>query len=276
MENKKQVLLFLTHSLEPQILKSFQVISQAFKSFGDTAILYHSNKPFKPIDELNNYKIHAFSDETLFQSGYNLLTNKIVPGSGHVPVLDFYKKYPGYSYYWLVENDVRFSGSWSDFFARFSQYPHDLITTHIRLHREEPFWAWWGLDSPDVIPLENRLRSFNTIYRLSAEAAAFLSVYLLNGCKGHYEMLLPTLMYNKGFSVMDFGGNGQFVPKELINKYYISTDKKNKNLNSGTMRHRPPFLVYGFRKNKLYHPVKGLNSFIKHYKERVNQILHLI
>lgn len=271
----KQVCLILAHTTHRGVLKSLNAISSAFEDFGDTFLLLHVKDKSSLKTQKIEHPVHPFSDTTLAQSGYNMLSGSIVPGSAHIPVIEFYKQHPEYTYYWLIEYDVRYSGSWREFFTTFTGYPHDLITSHIRYHNEEPHWPWWNLESPgEEIPMEERIRAFNTIYRISSGALKFLSTYLLNGTKGHYEMLYPTLLHRHSFSLLDFGGDGSFVPDELKNKFYISSDKNNKNLNSGTMRFKPPFLVYGLRKNKLYHPIKDVKDYVKHYKGRINDIIN--
>ena len=61
---------------------------------------------------------------------------------------------------------------------------------------------------------------------------------------GHHEVLLPTLLYNEGFLLEDFGGEGTFVRPENKAKFYDDT----------SMRIAP--VLPDDRKNYLFHPVK--------------------
>jgi hypothetical protein len=92
------------------------------------------------------------------------------------------------------------------------------------------------------------VKSFNPIYRISHSALSFIHKSLLNQWCGHHEVLLPTLLYHNHYSMMDFGGRGQFIPSGFKNKFYTSD----------TLRWRPVFEKAGDKKNKLYHPVKAM------------------
>ena len=133
-----------------------------------------------------------------------------------------------------------------------------FITSHIRYYQEEPDWHWWGLkkESHEIL-LKHRLRSFNTIYRISSSALQFLIEKHQEGWKGHHEELIPSLLYSHGFQIHDFGGTGSFVAAEDKKRFYLDSppDKKGR-LKKGTMRFRPVFSKPGSKRMKLYHPVK--------------------
>jgi hypothetical protein len=177
----------------------------------------------------------------------------------HFPVLDFYLTHPEYDYYWFVEFDVRYTGEWASFLRLFESFPHDLITSHIRHFREEPSWCWWdSLQHPTkVIDRERYLRSYNVTLRISGRALEFLHREQLDGWQGFNEVSLPTLLYQGGFTIMDFGGDGEFTPPELRNKTYTSHGLRNGLLSPFcTMRWRPSSSRTGRRRNKLYHSIK--------------------
>jgi hypothetical protein len=122
----------------------------------------------------------------------------------------------------LIEYDVRFSGKWDMFFDTFDDFDQDLITCNICEYKEELDWYWWKLDFPKkIIPLEQRLRSFNPIFRISHEALVFIQKSYLNGWSGHQEVILPTLFHHNGFKIIDLGCEGKFVLENMINKFYI-------------------------------------------------------
>lgn len=156
------------------------------------------------------------------------------------------KENQGYDYYWLVEDDVRFSSEWKDFFGSFASCTSDFLSSVIETKAENPTWYWWTSlkTGNEVIAEEKLLKSFNPIYRLSRQALACIDAYLRIGWMGHYEVLLPTLLYNKGFLLEDFGGEGTFVRPENNAKFYDDT----------SMRIAP--VLPDDRKNYLFHPVK--------------------
>jgi hypothetical protein len=187
------------------------------------------------------------------------MATKGLIGNGHFPVLEFYRRHPDYDFYWFIEYDVRYTGDWCDFFARFDFTGHDFTTAHIRRFAEEPFWWWWptlGHPSIRLSPL-GWLRSFNVIYRISNCALEFLDSVLQSGWRGHHEVLLATVLYRNRFKVLDFGGHGSFVEAGSVNSVYTSSGSKSGYLSPlGTIRDRPPNITAGTEANMLYHPVK--------------------
>lgn len=145
-----------------------------------------------------------------------------------------------------MEDDVRFSGDWKDFFDSFASSTSDFLSSVIETKAENPNWYWWTSlkTGNEVIAEEKLLKAFNPIYRLSRQALACIDAYLRIGWMGHHEVLLPTLLYNKGFLVEDFGGEGTFVRPENNAKFYDDT----------SMRIAP--VLPDDRKNYLFHPVK--------------------
>ena len=161
-----------------------------------------------------------------------------------------------FDYYWIIEYDVRFSGNWECFFRYFSESTDDFLTSHIRSYAQEPDWYFWQLDHFDKkIDLGKALRSFNPIFRISAPALEYVYQMYLKGWTGIYEALIPTLLFQGNFILRDFGGTGDFVLPQDINRFYI--DSSNCALSDGTMRYRPLHTsLAGCPENKLIHPVK--------------------
>lgn len=185
--------------------------------------------------------------DVLNELGYTPIEKgKLVPGSNHFPLLKFYKENQGYDYYWLVEDDVRFSGEWKEFFDSFASCTSDFLSSVIETKAENPNWYWWSClkTGNEAIAVDRLLRSFNPIYRLSSQALACIDDHLRKDWIGHHEVLLPTLLYNKGFLLEDFGGEGIFGRPENNAKFYDDT----------SMRIAP--VLPDDRKNYLFHPVK--------------------
>jgi len=264
--------LFTTHVISNDILKVFQSIAQGSDGLGDAYILYnYKNAGIPP--ELENYKYFCFNENNFESLNYRLVHDKksrafvstindfkynLYP----LDILLFYIENPDYDYYWNIEYDVRYSGDWKHLFQHFNK-DRDLITTNLTHYKDSPDWHYWYLDHPSKsIPNNERVRSFNTIMRISKKALSFMHDCLMDGWFGHYEVIFSSLLYNNGFSIEDIGGSGDFCEEENINRFYTSSPiNKYGKLDSGTMRFRPPHIYYLNEKNKLYHPVKPLLKF---------------
>ncbi len=247
---KKNIYLFMCHTISKEILEEYNKIDKATKGLGETYLLFHSTDNNSPSD-LAKYKKYLFTDESLIHLDYPMLRKSIIPGSCHFPLLQFFIDYPSYDFYWLIEYDVRFTGDWRKFFQYFNASSADLLACDIRSYADKPNWRWWGLNHPSKkISLKKRYASYNPIYRISNRGLKFIHCSLRDGWKGHQEVVLATLLYHNGFELRDFGGNGSFVKPGDENRFYLS------NSDNSTVRWRPPFKKIGQNDQKLYHPVK--------------------
>lgn len=243
----KQAVLYLTNKSNEWTLSAFHALEQSLQGKADVYFAYHQQGDVLPVSLQNIENLFVFTSDVLNELGYTPIEKgKLVPGSNHFPLLKFYKENQGYDYYWLVEDDVRFSSEWKDFFGSFASCTSDFLSSVIETKAENPTWYWWTSlkTGNEVIAEEKLLKSFNPIYRLSRQALACIDAYLRIGWMGHYEVLLPTLLYNKGFLLEDFGGEGTFVRPENNAKFYDDT----------LMRIAP--VLPDDRKNYLFHPVK--------------------
>ena len=243
----KQAVLYLTNKSNEWTLSAFHALEQSLQGMADVYFAYHQQGDVLPVSLQNIENLFVFTSDVLNELGYTPIERgKLVPGSNHFPLLKFFKENQGYDYYWLVEDDVRFSGDWKDFFDSFASSTSDFLSSVIETKAENPNWYWWASlkTGNEVIAEEKLLKAFNPIYRLSRQALACIDAYLRIGWMGHHEVLLPTLLYNKGFLVEDFGGVGAFVCPENKAKFYNDT----------SMRIAP--VLPDDRKNYLFHPVK--------------------
>lgn len=243
----KQAVLYLTTKSNEWTLSSFHALEQSLQGKADVYFAYHQQGDVLPVSLQNIENLFGFTSDVLKELGYTPIERgRLMPGSNHFPLLKFYKENQGYDYYWLVEDDVRFSGEWKDFFGSFASCTSDFLSSVIETKAENPTWYWWTSlkTGNEVIAEEKLLKSFNPIYRLSSQALVCIDAHLRIGWMGHYEVLLPTLLYNKGFLLEDFGGEGTFVRPENNAKFYDDT----------SMRIAP--VLPDDRKNYLFHPVK--------------------
>lgn len=243
----KQVVLYLTNKSNEWTLSAFHALAQSLQGVADVYHAYHQQGVVLPVSLQNIENLFVFTSDILSELGYTPIEEgKLVPGSNHFPLLKFFKENQGYDYYWLVEDDVRFSGEWKEFFGSFASCTSDFLSSVIETKAENPNWYWWtSLKTGNaVIAEEKQMKSFNPIYRLSSQALACVDAHLRKGWMGHHEVLLPTLLYNKGFLLEDFGGEGSFVRLENKSKFYDDT----------SMCIAP--VLPDDRKNYLFHPVK--------------------
>lgn len=259
----KELVVYLSHLKTDRIIKDFYRLQ---KTGGDrrTVFMYHKMNSIEMPDAA------GFKDSENLPDSHYLFTTEILNrmmfptlgdtmyGHVHFPLFEYYSKYCGKEndYIWFIEYDVAFTGEWNYLFDYFRESDADFIASHIETYDENPDWHRWKLEHPyDFIPKNKRVRSYNPIYRLSSQALEFLDKRFRDGWKGHNEVTFPTLLYNNGYELLDFGNRGAFTRKETENFYYSYPIRFFPSY-VGTMRYRPVFKKAGMLKNTLYHPVK--------------------
>lgn len=240
-----QTILFLSNKANEWTLQAYRALSDSMTLEADVYLLYHQQGTVLP-DSLRGINVFPFNSSILHDMGYQPIEDSLLPGSNHFPLLKFFREHPGNDYYWLVEDDVRYAGDWKQFFDCFRTNSSDFLSSHIQRYEDHPGWYWWNSlrVTTEELPTDRMVKSFNPIYRLSRQALSVIDECLREGWKGHHEVLIPTLLYSKGFSIEDFGGKGRFV----------SPQNENRNYTVETFSERPVLPEEG--KGLLYHPVK--------------------
>jgi hypothetical protein len=248
----KIAVVMMTHRFDQSVLREFGRLrsgigddDEAFLLSDGSSLAPESVRPW-----ICEFKFSEIASRARWIIGNDVLRN------GHLAWLDFYDRYPGFDYYWLVEYDVVFSGAWKDFFDAFRNRDEDLLCSHLRTYSDEPDWYWWYAIEPSVgMTLGNSdlVRGFLPVTRLSRPGFECLKNAVSSGWCGFHENLIPTLFSVSGLSLLDIGGDGPYTSPELTERFYGGSSDHN-----GSMRWDPPILLPGFRKNFLYHPVKPL------------------
>ena len=254
----QQAFIFLTNKHAPVVLDLYHRLHTAAQAWGDTYLAYNQTTPTVPAPIMNERNF-IFTNDIVDRMGYDTL-DKRVYSNAHFVLLDFYLKNQQYDYYWFIEDDVVFNGSWAHLFSHFSEshIQPDLLACHIYSYQNTPGWCWWvSLYHPyQQVPMNLRIRSFHPVFRISNAALRFLHAALTDRWRGHHEVLIASLLYLEGFHVADFGGNGPFVIPGHDDRFYINGHISD-DCNDGTMRFRPLIQPSEITvDNKLYHPVK--------------------
>ena len=257
----RSVLLYLTHIWNDDVRSEYEKLCrETSPGFPETWLLLDKATPGAQDLAALYPRCYLFDLDVISSDlSYPMLHRNGLLGHVQFPVQHFFLTHRDYDYYWFVEYDVRYTGDWEAFFKSFNAFDHDMVTTHIRRFEQEPCWFFWNSLSHPVKAVErgDLVRSFNVIYRISKRALEYMHQVQIEGWQGHPEVLYPTLLLKGGFSLLDFGGSGDFVPPGYGNRFYTSYSLKTGGLVTfGTVRFRPSRKKAGKRKNTIYHPVK--------------------
>jgi len=267
---KNTAILFLTHFTDSEIIAQYNNIENDCDNEFDIILLYDNTRsdfnPFSYSDSdrlryftftLNDLRGMSYQKIKNISTTRNVINNRRIANNAEIPILLFYLKNPHYSYYWVVEYDVRFTGSWNDFFSYFSNNDADLLGTTLFRYDVRPNWTHWHFLKTPGRKLEKAdlIRGFLPIYRISNRALAQLHYAYMDGWTGHPEVTIPTILKYSGFRIEDIGGDGEFVDHKNLNRFYRNTPK-NEGLSPGTFVFRPVIPHPGDERGKIWHPVK--------------------
>lgn len=250
---KRTALLFVTHLYNDDIRIQIEKLRDEMTDGTDVFVVYQSEK--LAIPQINGVNMFPFTIDELNELEYRAWGCTIMDGNFHFVILNFFKQFPIYDNYWLIEYDVRFNGDWSLFFSFFEDKIEDFIAAHVEKVEDNPNWMRWHEIEVVGKSLRNddKLKSFNPIYRISNKGLNVLAERCQIGDRGHNEVLIPTIMHINDMKIADFGGLGRYIYKDYPNLFYVY----NENNDKCTFRFRPNYSVDDMKfKDMLYHPIK--------------------
>jgi hypothetical protein len=262
--HSSRAVLYITHFVDETVETEFRKLHADLRERADALVLFNTpDRARVPerLEALPNFvtieselmKLPFVEKLKLDLHGYNM----------DLPVIAFFQANPHYQYYWVIEYDVRFSGDWRRLLEGFEASEADLLCTNLYRFSVNPTWHRRYPAMPPAgqsVRDEERVHAFLPIYRISAGALTRLVEAYKEGWSGLYEATVPTILERAGYTLEDFGGDGEFVRQGNRNKYYLSSHRT-QSMSPGTFVFRPVFLSPGRRPNTLWHPVKPGFSF---------------
>ena len=174
------------------------------------------------------------------------------------------KFFPNYKYYWQIEYDVFCNApTYEGFLKKFKNNRADLLINEFRTTKKNSAdWIWnqhidWAYSDDKAI-----YRSLYPVVRLSARAVDFLYNQRL-----HYKKI-----YNPEDDKNRWQNCELFTATELMNNGFLC-----ENLDEPNVRYQPNFYLNDDRfflipDNKLYHPVKSVQSEISKLQTQINDL----
>lgn len=198
----------------------------------------------------------------------------LIPGHCDVPILKFFRENRAYDRYWLLEDDVDYSGEAGDLINELATFGEDLVCTHLHKGWEEWTYSRTLRCGPEPVPAaEDTLLCFLPLFIISNAGLCAIDEAYRNGWSGHHEQVWPTVVKKSGLSIRDIGGDGEFVESKYRNHFYVG-GPGNKTNKFGSFVPTPPRLRVGARKNTLYHPVKPIGQWWFGKRRRYKSVLN--
>lgn len=264
----RSAVLILNHFLDGDLVRLHRQLAGDLDGACDVYLLSDRTQPTASLSRLpGSAREFRFRTEDLVELGYPARCEAIARrtgmrnmplGNADLPVLLFARNHPQYDFYWVIEYDVRFSGSWSVLMAAFEHNDADLLGTTLTRCAETPDWCHWpSLQAPRGAEFSphHTIRGFFPVYRLSNRAVECHHRGCMDGARGHMEGLLPTQIAAAGLRLEDIGGDGEFVAPGNHNRFYRNVRDSDR-LGPGTFVYRPARPSMGADPDTLWHPVK--------------------
>jgi len=169
--NEASWILLQTHFLSEGVRRVFEELRAATPHSHLVNVLLHDLHDAGHCGLIQESALRRVTNRDLAVLPYPRIGTKLVPGHAHFLLLHLFPRCPEPDFFWVVENDVRYTGNWQKFFAAFENNDADLLTTYLHPYASMPDWYWWGLDHPEeTIELSRCLRGFMPVYRISRRA----------------------------------------------------------------------------------------------------------
>lgn len=210
---------------------------------------------------LTRVDILHFGIDAIAQSLGIALTRagSMVPGCCHFPLM-WLGSFASHSHYWLIEDDVLFTGNWGKLFVRGHDVSADLICCHLTTFNELPNWYWWPTLHVPVHAIHAKppgsfvLKGYLPLYRISNRALQRVLASHREGWSGHSEALVPSILRYSGLRILDIN---TLSDEPLYTSGAIMQGEGPSTLSS--MRWRPPIgasEIQAATTPSLFHPVK--------------------
>lgn len=187
-----------------------------------------------------------------------LQAGQIVPGSTHLPPL-WLAHGLSQKHFWIVEDDVVYTGHWGEFLGLFEADETDLLCSHLCGYQQRRYWKWWSsLKIPDSIKTGPKRviakKGFFPVYRISARAVKEALAQQKSGWGGHYEVMVPTALGHAGHSIKDLNDAARSVVYRTG-----SMEPGDGDAEPSSLRFRPPVAeadIAAATAPLIFHPVK--------------------
>lgn len=272
MGKPDSVVLLMTHFIDDIILGQYRKLKSDLAASCDVVLLYNLTEEHKPKAVPEDVRCFRFHIDDIAKLDYPAKDMSLSSFNIELFVVNYALAMGGYRWYWPVEYDVRFSGSWQRLIDHFRTSECDLLGTTIFDKTTNPEWENWdSLQSPGgTLAEQDCIRSFLPVYRISARGLQALHAAYKAGWAGHCEATVPTILNLLGMAIEDIGGDGPFVRPENRNRFYLNTPKAWHH-GPGTLVFRPVLEKEGDRPNMLWHPVKSRQGMVT---GRRNTLIH--
>ncbi len=268
-------ILHLTHVVDDAVLREHEKLRQDAAGLAEVWMVLNETEHARRVELPEHFRVFRFSARDLKALPYPAKERAVRSYNVDLFVITFFLGAPAYDRYWVVEYDMRFSGSWATLLSAFAGNDADLLATTVFRRADCPAWEnFRGVSTPGLDP-SGWLAAFLPFYRISHRALEALHAAYCAGWAGHCEVTIPSLVAARGWRVEDLGGDGPFTAAENRHRFYRNTPA-NDDRAPGTLVFRPVRSEPGDEPDMLWHPVKSAPGMITSRRARLLRQMGLL
>ena len=219
-QQHKNCTVLVTHRMDEPMLRYLRFLKEEITEVMDFYILYDTGtQPLDPTD-------YPDLDFHLFNS--NELPNFFFCGDRRLPnplkaLIAFSKAHP-YQHYLVMEGDLVLCGEWRNFVRKINglkcDYVHIASDNFGDVRRHYPIYAI--KDNP----FKHLYAAWCHLFNVSHQFLLDLEAFMEENDSFYYEMLMPTLAYNRGYYIRQFENLGyqfdiSWGPAEVYERKYV-------------------------------------------------------
>lgn len=268
----KTCILFVSHKTDKHSINQFTKLKNDIHNINDITLYYctliKNNIPNSVTTNVIKYNNDIINMQDGSKNPFKILENN-------------YNNINDYDYYYIIEYDVYFSGSWKYLIEKLnSESNADLLGAYIKkfdYSNNINEWMWFNKYTNNETNFDSNikylLKSCVSFMRISNAALKFIVNYNNSNIKNYiYELYLPTLLYNYNYSIQSLSSNEnedslEFYYTDIIkpNNFYCGVEFTNTN----DMDSRGKNLLYTcFKeetsKNKNKDDIEIISKYINH------------
>lgn len=228
-------LVLISHKMDENSFKYFSFLQKEADGIMDLIILYDCATCEIKERDYPEFAFHFFDSKEIidfFHGGNKQLPNPLLA------LLDLIKV-KKYDHYLLMESDVVYAGNFRSSLIAVNEVNYDYI--HVAKDKLGKAEAHWPINYIHNNPFKTIYFSWCQLFYASYKLLNDINAFIKENNSFYYEFLLPTMAYNKGYSIRQFENFGydfqlDWGPSEVYEYKY----------------------QYERKLNTFYHPIKNL------------------
>lgn len=225
-QQHKNCTILVTHRMDEPMIRYLRFLKEQITEVMDFYILYDcGTQPLDPADypDLNFHLFNSNELPNFFYCGDRRLPNPLKA------LIEFSKQHP-YQHYLVMEGDLVLCGDWTNFVRKINGLKCDYV--HIASDVMGDMRRHYPIKGIKDNPFKHLYFAWCHVFCVSHQYLMDLEEFMKKNDSFYYEMLLPSMAYNRGYYIRQFENLGyqfdiSYGPAEEYERRYME-DRRHK------------------------------------------------